>query len=273
MISLNTNIPSLYGAMTFNRLSQEIDKVSRQLSTGKRIVSASDDPAGVGVLSTMKAQNASYDAVRRNIDSGMSLLDVASSSLETQQNILKQMKELATQASSNLLTADQRTALQSQFGELQVQMNTAVNRATIFGQNLTGASAANVSIQSGINAGDTFTLTASKSDAVTLGVDGATIDLNDSASASAAMTAIDTAVGEVANSQSIIGTQQTGLQSLMEVADTTQNNLKEGISRIEDADVAALTAQLYQLQTKQQLQLQMMSIMNQMPQSLLQLLK
>jgi flagellin len=183
------------------------------------------------------------------------------------------MKDLATQGASDLLTASQRDAIESQFTELQSQLDNAVNSATIFGQNLTGANAANVAIQSGINSGDTFTLTSVKSDAVTLGVDGGTIDLSDAAKASASMTAIDQAIATVAQAQSTIGTQQTGLEALQEVAEVTDENLKAGISRIEDADIAQLSSEMYSLQTKQQMQIQMLGMINQMPSYLLQLLR
>jgi flagellin len=273
MLSLNTNVASLFGANKFNSVSSELDKVSRQISTGKRIVSAGDDPAGIGIISTLKAQDQSYDAVAKNLSAGQSLLKVASTSLDSQQILLQQMKSLATQASSALLTTDQRTALSSQFVELQSQLNETVNRATIFGQNLTGVTAANVAIQSGIDTGNTFTLTAAKSDAATLAVDAATIDLSDTTKSSAAMAAIDTAIGKVASAQSTIGTQETGLEKLSEIANNTQLNIKSALSRIEDADIPALSAQLAQLQTKQQLQLQMLGISNQLPQYLLQLLR
>ncbi len=231
------------------------------------------DPAAVGILSSLNAQVSSYNAVDKNIKAGLSLLKTASTSLENQQNILSQMKELATQAASDLLSTSQRSALSSQFVELQKQLDNTVNTAEIFGQNLTSAAGADVVIQSGINAGDNFTITASKSDAATLAVDAATIDLSDSTKAAAAMTAIDDAVQTVADSQSTMGTQEAGLNRMLATATANLTNLKESISTIEDADIASLTAELSQLQTKQQMSLQMLTISNQMPQYLLQLLR
>lgn len=227
----------------------------------------------MGILSNLHAQDASYNAAKKNIGAGLSLLKTAGSSLENQQKILTQMKELATTAASDLLSVAQRDALKSQFGELQKQLDNTVKSASLFGQNLTSSTAANVTIQSGINAGDTFTITAAKSDAVTLGADAASIDLDDSAAAQAAMTAIDDAISTVAESQSTLGTQETGLTKMLEVAESTQTNLKSSISVMEDADIPELTAQLAQLQTKQQMALQMLTISNQVPQYLLSLLR
>lgn len=271
MLSVNTNISSLFGAMQLNRNTIEIAKVSQQISSGKRIISAADDPAGVGILSTLKAQDSSYNAVLKNLSAGQSLLKVAETSLKGQQEILGQMKDLATQASSALLDAGQRNALVSQFTELKAQLDTSVNTASIFGQNLTGTASANVVIQSGINSGDTKTITAVKSDAATLGLTASA--LTDTTTSAAAMTAIDAAVSSVAANQSTIGTQLTGLSKMSTFASENQLNLQSSISSIEDANIPALSAQLAQLQVKQQLMVQSLSITNAMPQSVLGLLR
>ncbi len=271
MLSINSNITSTRNATLLNTISQELAQSARKVATGKRLLSASDDPAGMGIVSNMKAQFSSYNAVQKNLTAGQSLLDVANSSLNSQQEIMKQMKELATQAASGTLTAEQRTALNDTFAQLKTQMDEAVDNATIFGQNLTGAAGANVVIQSGINSGNTFTVTAAKSDTTTLGLNS--LDLTSTANASAAMTALDTAVGTVASNQSIIGAQQNGLTKLAENAKTVQDNLEMSISRIEDVDMAAETAKLQQLQAKMQLTTAMMGISNQMPSYLLQLLR
>lgn len=271
MLSLNTNVASLFGAMMLNRNSAEIAKVSQQISSGKRILTASDDPAGMGVLSTLKAQESSYNAVQKNLSAGSALLKTAETSLKGQQGILLQMKDLATQASSALLSVSQRAALISQFGELKTQLDNTVNTANLFGQNLTGTAGANVVIQSGINSGDTKTITATKSDAATLALTASA--LTDPTTSAAAMTSLDAAVATVSTNQATIGTQLTGLTKMGEAAKENQLNLQSAISSIEDADIPALSAQLAQLQVKQQLQTNMLALTNAMPNSILQLIR
>lgn len=271
MLSINSNISSTRTATLLNSISQQLDQTSQRIASGKRILSAADDPAGVGIVSNMRAQFQSYGAVQKNLSAGQSLLEVASSSLSAQQEIMKQMKELSVQAASGTLTAEQRTALNDTFSQLKTQMDEAVDNATIFGQNLTGSTSANVAVQSGIKANSTFTLTSTKSDTATLALD--TLDLTSAANASAAITAIDTAVGTVASNQSIIGAQQNGLTKLANNAKTIQDNLEASISRIEDVDMATETAKLQQLQAKMQLSSTMLNITNQMPSYILQLLR
>ena len=273
MISLNSNTVSSFIARNLNQNAADLQKVTQQISSGKRILSAADDAAGTGILSSLKNQNASSRAVDKNLSAGTSLLGVADKALGTQQKILSSMRDLATQASSELLSTEQRAAIQSSFTELQTQLDSTVSNAKMFGKNLLNATATDVKIQSGINSGDTYNLKAAKSDAATLGVDAATIDLTDVTKASAAMTAIDTASGTVGTNQSTIGTMMNGMRQIGENNKTFQTNLTDAISRIEDADIPELSSQLTQLQSKQQLLSSTLGISNQLPNYLLSLIR
>ena len=273
MISINSNSISSSIARNLNQNAADLQKVTQQISSGKRILSAADDAAGTGILSSLKNQNASSRAVDKNLSAGTSLLGVADKALGTQQKILSSMRDLATQASSELLSTEQRAAIQSSFTELQTQLDSTVNNAKMFGKNLLNASATDVKIQSGINSGDTYNLKAAKSDAATLGVNAATIDLTDVTKATAAMTAIDTASGTVGTNQSTIGTMMNGMKQIGENNKTFQTNVTDAISRIEDADIPELSSQLAQLQSKQQLLSSTLGISNQMPSYLLNLIR
>jgi flagellin len=273
MISINSNNLSASIARNLNDNAAQLQKVASQISSGKRIQSAADDPAGVGILASLKVQNSSYDAVLKNLSSGQSVLEVSDAALKSQQTTLQEMKDLATQASSSLLTVGQRAALQNSFTELQTQLTDTAKNATLFGTNLIGAAAATATLQTGINAGDTRTLATAKSDAATLAVDAGTIDLTDITKAAAAMTAIDTASATVSTNQSIIGTQMAGLTKTSENVKTTQLALSNSISKIEDADVPALSSQLASLQAKQQLMVSSLGITNAMPSYLLNLVR
>lgn len=271
MLSINTNVPSLTGATNLNRNANEIEKTTKQISTGKRITSAADDPAGMGILSTMKSKEMSYGAVLKNLSAGQSLLRTSETALNGQQDILKQMKDLSTQAASDLLSEDQRGAIASQFNELKLQLDNVVNTATLFGQNLTGAKAQGINIQSGINAGDFKRIAAVKSDIAALNL--TEMNVNDAAAASKAMDSIDAATSTVAMNQATIGTQLTGLTKMEEYSKENQTNLRASMSRIEDADIPELSGQLTQLQAKQQLSTQALQITNQTPNYILQLLR
>lgn len=273
MLSINSNTLASSIARNLNDNATQLQKIASQINSGKRIQSAADDPAGIGILSSLKMQTSSYNAVLKNLSAGKSVLDISDAALKSQQSTLQQMKDLATQASSTTLSAGQRTALQSSFAELQSQLDETSKNATLFGVNLIGAAAATATLQTGINSGDTRTLATAKSDSTSLAVNSGVIDLTDATKAAAAMTAIDAASDTISTNQSIIGTQITGLTKTSDTVKTTQLSLNEAISKIEDADVAELSSQLATLQSKQQLMSSTLGIVNQFPQYLLSLVR
>ncbi len=273
MLSINSNNVAMQLANQLNGMSRDLQTTSNRIATGKRVLSAADDPAGMGMLSSFKSDLASYNAVDKNIKAGLSMLDVASSSLNNQQALLTQMKDLATQASNGTLSTDQRAAIQETFAQLQTQLDDTVNNASLFGKNLTGASGANIAIQTGIAGGSTYTLNAVNSDASTLAVDAGTIDLSSAANASSAIDAIKTAIDTVSTNQSLIGAQQNGLQVVAKNVGTIKENISQSISRVEDVDMAAETTKLQQMQAKMQLTTSMLGIANQFPSYVLQLLR
>lgn len=271
MITVNSNPLAMQIANKFSVLNDRLGNVSLQIASGKRINSAKDDPAGIAQVALLSSQFSSYKVAKNNLGFGTSLLETAATSLANVQENLKSMRDLAVQAASDTLTTEQRNALQANFAQYQAQIDQTVNSATVFGQNLVGTTAADVNIQSGINAGETTTVTAVASDSASLSVDS--IDLSSSANAAAAITAIDTAIGTVATNQSTFGSQLNRLDTMENNISSIMENLDAARARIEDADIPNLTIELNKLQTSTQLATAMLGFVNSLPQSYLQLLR
>ena len=271
--TVNSNTLSFSIANTYNSINERLDNISRQIASGKRILSASDDPAGLAQANALKAQYGSFGVVRNNLTFGKSLLEASSSALGSVNSNLSEMRELAVQAAQGTLSTEQRAALQAQFVEYQAQIDASVNGATLFGQNLVNATAADVSLQTGINAGEQTTVTAVASDGATLGVDAASIDLTSDVNAGAAITAIDAAMASIGTNQATFGAQINRIDSIDANVVNQMENLDSARSRIEDADVAQLTIDLSLLQTQQQLASAMLGVSNALPQSFLTLLR
>ncbi len=56
MLSINSNNLATSIARNLNDNATMLQKVSSQISSGKRIQSAADDPAGIGILSSSKME-------------------------------------------------------------------------------------------------------------------------------------------------------------------------------------------------------------------------
>jgi flagellin len=275
MISIGSNSSSLQMSNLLTGITDKIEHSAKVISSGKRIQSAADDPAGIAIASSIRSDRNSYGVVEKNISSGKSLLDVSNSALNSVTDILGEMKNLALESKNETLSGDQRNALQSTFAELQKQYDETVTGAEMFGQNLLKNAGTDIKIQTGIAsgaAGETSLLAADTSSA-TLGIDTGTIDVSSTANADASIAAIDTALTSIGTNQAIMGSQSRGLDTRLSSVKDLGENLTSALSRVEDADIAKETANFNLLQTQQQMSMQALSIVNQFPQNALALMR
>lgn len=122
-------------AMNTNRqlsiVTDDMEKVSKKLSSGYRINSAADDAAGLSISEKMRAQIKGLNKGSDNIQDGMSLINVADGALEEVHSMLQRMNELCVQAANDTNTDTDRQALQSEIDELTTEI-TRVGKQTTF---------------------------------------------------------------------------------------------------------------------------------------------
>jgi len=66
MLTLNTNIPALYTADELSRITDAINRTVSHLSTGKRIVTAEDEPGSIGYLERTRAYKIGWERKEPN---------------------------------------------------------------------------------------------------------------------------------------------------------------------------------------------------------------
>jgi flagellin len=98
------------------------------------------------------------------------------------------------------------------------------------------------------------------------------IDVSSIEGATAALTAIDNAIGSIASQRADLGAVQNRMESTVSNLAITAENLSAANSRIQDADFAAETAELSRTQVLQQAGISILSQANQGPQQVLSLL-
>ena len=91
--------------------SRGLARLASRVSSGKRIVSAADDAAGLSVASNLDAQVRSTRAAIRNAQDGIALIEVADTAAHEVTDALQRMRALAVQAGSSFLTTDARSTL------------------------------------------------------------------------------------------------------------------------------------------------------------------
>ena len=157
-MNINTNINALIASTAYKTASNDYAQASQRISTQLRINSAKDDPVGLGIANGWATKIASYAKAVGNINDGIAAVNVADSALAKIQTILTAMKTLATSSSSGTTSAATRTTNQALFASYITDINTIANNASFNGQSLLNGDTPTLKVQSGINAGDTTTL-------------------------------------------------------------------------------------------------------------------
>lgn len=106
-----------------NRHYNAMSKSMLRISTGYRINSAADDPAGLAISEKMRAQIRGLNMASKNIQDGISLMQTAEGALNETHAMIQRMRELAVQASNDTLTDSDRQQLDLEFQELKKKSN------------------------------------------------------------------------------------------------------------------------------------------------------
>lgn len=123
MTVINTNIKALFTENALKSTQRDALKATMQLSTGKRINSSADDPAGMAIASRMTQNIKSLGQAIANSGNAMSLIQTVDSSAASITTMLQRMNELALQASTGSLSSDQRGYLNQEFQQLKLEID------------------------------------------------------------------------------------------------------------------------------------------------------
>jgi len=187
------------------------------------------------------------------------------------------MRELAVDA-ANTATTD-GSAQQLEIKELAAELD-SIGTRTKFATNSVfqdySASGAALTFQIGANAGDSLVFNSDLTmSAAQFSVDAnaTTPEVDVSTDASAAIAAIDTAIGDVSTIRSNLGAKQNRLEHTINNLSVAVENLTASESRIRDTDMAMEMANFTRHQILTQAGTSMLAQANQVPQNVLQLLQ
>jgi flagellin len=115
--SIATNVNSLNAQQSFRVNSAFQAGVIQRLTSGHRISSAADDPAGLTIANRFRADAADLSQGVRNLNDSISRLQIIDGGTANISQILDRLKVLATQSSSDTFSGD-RSTLNSEFQTL-----------------------------------------------------------------------------------------------------------------------------------------------------------
>lgn len=218
----------------FNAANAVTTRSLERISSGRRINSAADDPAGLGVGMKMNAELTGLGRASQNTQDALSFVRTADDILGNVSTITKRMTELATQAGNGIYNDEQRAAMQDEYGQLAKEINRIGKTSNFNGNKLFDGST--YTMQVGESAGDTKKITMGELSTAALGLDD--VDLTSTEGASKALEAIKKASDNVSSQRGTLGAMENGLQHTYNNLTNRYENLSESVARIMDADIA-----------------------------------
>jgi flagellin len=273
---INHNISAMNTHRQLGVNTGSLAKNVEKLSSGYRINRAADDAAGLSISERMRAQIRGMEQASRNSQDGISLIQVAEGALQTVNNMLVRVKELATQSANGTYdSTNDRARMQEELAELAKEVTNIKDNTKFNGIKLLDNSAANskISLQIGQESTQVLDLDTTKFDltAVNTAVTGWKIDTQ--ADATTTLGAVEAQINAVSSARSYLGANQNRLENTINNLNITAENLTAAESRIRDVDMAKEQMAFTKNNILTQASQAMLAQANQLPQGVLQLLR
>jgi flagellin len=137
MTRINTNVSSLVAQNTLARSHDALNQALTRLSTGLRINSGQDDPAGLIASENLRSDITSIQGAISNTNQANEVIGTADSALGQVSSLLNDIRGLVTQsANTGALSTDQIAANQLQVDSSLKALNTIAQTTTFQGRRL-----------------------------------------------------------------------------------------------------------------------------------------
>ena len=136
MTVINTNTAASVTANAMKSNVRGMEQTMERLSTGKRINSASDDAAGLGIETRMTSQVRGLQQASRNANDGIAMLQTADGAASEMNNMFQRMRELAVQAQTGTLGTDDIANLNQEFAALATEIDRIADDTTFNNKNI-----------------------------------------------------------------------------------------------------------------------------------------
>ena len=269
MISLNATGATSAVSYYLGQNNRNLQKSLSRLSSGYRINSAVDDPAGLAVSMKLSASLRRTDAVSANVGNALSFLQSQDGVLEVASSIVLRMSELATLATTESVSTNDTALYNTEFEELQADISSLLDEE-FNGTSLFAAGDQTLSVVTSENGNSALISKANLNDvntpiAALAGI--STVSLATTASA-----ALETAIQSIASLRASNGAQQSRLTFAQDILAVNRVNLEAANSRIMDVDIAEESANFARLTIIQEAGLAVLAQANTSAASLLRLL-
>lgn len=282
MFSINTNVTALRVQNAMRQAEAAAQKSMLRLSTGKRINSAADDPAGLAIWTRMNSDIIGMKQGIRNAQDGISSAQTAEGVLNEVTSMMQRIRELALQAKSGTYTDHDRSLMDAEVQELKAQITDSLRDSKFNGVSLfdtvakgsgpgtpgTPGYGTSTILQVGSQNQDTTDLVTDNLDTTGL----AALKIGTVGDADSAIGTVDGFLKNINKTRAGLGAAQSGLEFQIDLLNTNIVNLSDAQSRIMDVDYGAESVELAKAQICIQAGTAMLAQTQQMTRMLVKLL-
>ena len=294
---ISTNVPALKTYASMSRANKLVSQSSPRLSSGKKLINASDNPAGSAIAKKLQNQTEGTKIASDNSSNGIALIQTAEGALTEVQNMITRIRELSVQAATETLDNDDRAKIQNEVNQLYDEINAISNKTEYNQMKLLNGEASDmyvgkldaslpaitdprrgIVLQVGANQHMEFQviIPSMKADVVFGGSDmNLSTDANGLSAREHAGNLIelcDQATSYVSIARAQLGAYQNRLEFTVLSLDNSSEQMERSLSRIVDVDMAAEMIEYSKNNVILQAGMSIMAQANQRPQSVLQLL-
>jgi flagellar hook-associated protein 3 FlgL len=112
----------------------------RQVSTGKRILTPSDDPVGIAIALGLRRDQKAGEAWGRNIDDSLTWMNTTDRALGQALEVVQRARELAVQGGNGTLSAESRALIAAEVESLKSQF-VEIGNSSLAGRHIFGGTA------------------------------------------------------------------------------------------------------------------------------------
>jgi flagellin len=274
MPAISTNIAANSAVAYLNINSQQETSALSKLSSGRRIVAASDDAAGLAISTRISSDITTLQQAATNAAQAIAILQTADGGASNISDILARMKSLASESASGTTVSTSRPYIQAEFANLQTEIDNIATGTRYSGSSLLSdgnSFVSGVSVLVGSDASDTISITLQSLSTSALGVTTAAVSVGSQPNATSALSVLDAAISTVSNARAVIGAQESEFNFSASSIQTQTQNLQAANSAIKDVDVAAEQAALSSAQVQVSAAVSAQVAADSMPQALLKL--
>lgn len=245
MLSVLNNIASLSAQNQLDQTSNSLQSTLSQLSSGQRINSGADDPAGLQIANQLGANIAALQQSVNNVTDGVGLAQVADGALSQVSTMLNRAVTLATEAANGMTTASQATALNSEYQAILTEINnigtgTTYNGSTVFGT--TSATTTSSVYITDASSNYSISIAVAGLSQTALGLNST--NLSTTAGATSALAAINTAINTISSNRGSIGGAVGQMQDAQNVINVQVQNISSAQNSILAANMPDVVSNL-----------------------------